>query len=187
MIGRFFSKNRFGASKRDVPYEIYGNLVARARNPVLFRDLCVPDTINGRFDMMVMHVFVLSHRLKDAGDACRELSQGLFDAFLLDMDRGMREEGVGDTSVPKKLKKMTQVYYGRLRAYEKPLEEANSPALAEIINRNIFTDKHNDECANALACYLLNLHAHIEALSVEDILNGDIGLDLIEPTSPQIS
>ena len=187
MFGRFFSKSRSGSSKRDVPYEIYGSLVARARNPALYRDLGVPDTINGRFDMMVMHVFLLSHRLKDAGDECRELSQGLFDAFLLDMDRGMREEGVGDTSVPKKLKKMTQVYYGRLRAYEKPLEERNKSAIAEIINRNIFTDEHNDECANALAGYMLNLRAHIEALSVEEILNGDIGFDVVEPTPPKIS
>jgi cytochrome b pre-mRNA-processing protein 3 len=187
MFGRFFSKSRFGSSKRDVPYEIYGNLVARARNPELYRDLGVPDTINGRFDMMVIHVFLLAHRLKDAGDACRELSQGIFDAFLLDMDRGMREEGVGDTSVPKKLKKMTQVYYGRLRAYEKPLEEGNNSALAEIINRNIFTDKHNNECANALANYMLRLHAHIEALTVEDILNGEIEFDKIEPKSSKIS
>lgn len=187
MFGRFFSKTRFGSSKRDVPYEIYGSLVARARNPALYRDLNVPDTINGRFDMMVMHVFVLSHRLKDAGDACRELSQGLFDAFLLDMDRGMREEGVGDTSVPKKLKKMTQVYYGRLRAYESPLEEGNKPAIAEIINRNIFTGKNDDESADDLADYMLNLHVHIEALSVAEILNGDIGFDAVEPTSSKTS
>ena len=82
---------------------------------------------------------------------------------------------------------MTQVYYGRLRAYEKPLEEGNNSALAEIINRNIFTDKHNNECANALANYMLRLHAHIKALTVEDILNGEIEFDKIEPKSSKIS
>jgi len=135
--------------------------------------------------MMVIHVFVLSHRLKDAGEACRDLSQDIFDAFLLDMDRGMREEGVGDTSVPKKLKKMTEVYYGRLRAYEKPLEDGDKSALAAIINRNIFTDAHNDDCANTLANYMVRLRAHIENLSTENLLNGDIQLDAIEPDAAQ--
>lgn len=183
MFGQLFSRKSKGMPKRDVPYEIYGSLVARARNPVLYRDLGVPDTINGRFDMMVLHVFLLSHRLKDAGEGCRELSQDIFDAFLLDMDRGLREEGVGDTSVPKKLKKMTEVYYGRLRAYEQPIEIGDKEQLMAVINRNIFTDEHNNSCAQALAEYMTRLHAHIKELAVEDILKGEIALDAVEPVS----
>ncbi len=183
MFGQLFSKISKGTTKRDVPYEIYGSLVARARNPVLYRDLGVPDSINGRFDMMVLHVFLLSHRLKDAGEECRELSQDIFDAFLLDMDRGLREEGVGDTSVPKKLKKMTEVYYGRLRAYEQPVEKGDKEQLMVIINRNIFTDEHNDNCAKALAEYMIRLHTHIKGLAVEDIVDGKIALDAVEPVS----
>ncbi len=181
MFARLFSFNKTRIATRDVPHEIYGSLVSSARNPVLYRDLNVPDTMNGRFDMMVIHVFILAHRLKDADKKCQALSQAIFDAFLLDMDRGMREEGVGDISIPKKLKKMTQIYYGRLRAYEKPLEEGDRPALAEIINRNIFTDAHEDKSAALIANYMLDLHAHLKTLPDQEILQGTLAIEYIEP------
>jgi cytochrome b pre-mRNA-processing protein 3 len=177
MFGRIFSKK----PTIDLAYEIYGGLVSRARNPVFYRDLAVPDTLNGRLDLMVMHVFLLSLRLKDSDETCRALSQEVFDAFLLDMDRGLREEGVGDVTVPKRIKTMTQIFYGRVGAYEKPVLDGDKKALAVAINRNIFTDAHDDENSNRLAGYMLRLHAHLTSLSNDQLLRAELSLDIVAP------
>jgi len=181
MFGRLFSAK----THIDLPYQIYGGLVSRARNPVLFTDLAVPDTMNGRFDMMVLHVFLLSLRLKDDDDACRSLSQEVFDAFLLDMDRGLREEGVGDLTVPKRIKKMTQIFYGRVGAYEGPVINGDQQALAAAINRNIFTDESDEKSSNRLADYMLRLHKHLSSLPNEKLLRAQLSLTDIDPIATQ--
>ncbi len=179
MFGRLFSRK----PRADLPHEIYGGLVARGRNPVLFQDLGVPDTMNGRFDMMVMHVFLLSFRLKNEDAACRALSQDIFDSFLLDMDRGLREEGVGDLTVPKRIKKMTQIFYGRVRAYEEPVNNQDKEALAAVIDRNIFTDNSDPQNSRKLADYMLRLHRHIKALPSKSLLEGRLALETIDPAN----
>ncbi len=177
MFARFFSKT----PETNLPYDIYGTLVSKARNPALFSSLKVPDTIDGRFDMMILHIFLLSLRLKDEDDACRALSQEVFDAFLLDMDRGLREEGVGDLTVPKRIKKMTQVFYGRVGAYEEPVENNNRDELAAAIDRNVFPDGGNKESSSRLADYMLNLHAHLSKLTRDDLLRGKLALENVSP------
>ncbi len=181
MFGKLFTRKKHGRSSPDLAHDIYGSVVAKARNKALYQTLLVPDSINGRFDMMVLHIFILSHRLKDQDNACRSLSQSVFDAFLLDMDRGLREEGVGDTTVPKRLKTMTQVFYGRVRAYEGAVESGDRIALAEAINRNVFAGNHDDINADCLAGYTLRLHNHLKALSNQTLLQGELSLDHVNP------
>ena len=92
-------------------HALYGAVVARARNPRFFERYDIPDTFDGRFEMLVVHLFLLHHRLKDEDPRSRKISQFVFDNFIDDMDASLREAGVGDQTVPKRIAKMTQVFY----------------------------------------------------------------------------
>jgi cytochrome b pre-mRNA-processing protein 3 len=115
---------------------LYGRAVAQSRNPVFYSDLGVPDTVDGRFDMIALHVFILMHRLKTQGEP--KLCQALFDRMFKMMDPMLREMGVGDLSVPKHMKRMMNGFNGRMRAYSAALEAENNEAMIEALNRNIY-------------------------------------------------
>ena len=97
---------------------LYEAIVAAARHPVAYAEWGVPDTLDGRFDMITLHMFLVLDRLKGEDRAFR---QELVDEFFRDMDRSLRELGVGDLSVGKKVRKMAEVFYGRLAAYDRAL------------------------------------------------------------------
>src|SRR5262245_47652746 len=88
---------------------LYGMIVAQARLPVFYADFGVPDTVNGRFDMILMHLWLVLRRLHAVGDTAT--AQGLFDHFCSDMDANLREMGVGDLTVPKRMTKFGEAFY----------------------------------------------------------------------------
>jgi cytochrome b pre-mRNA-processing protein 3 len=116
---------------------IYAAIVAQARQPVFYAELGVPDTLEGRYDMLMLHAFLYMHRLKDEAEPVKDVAQEVFDFMFSDMDRSLREMGVGDLSVPKKIKKMAQAFYGRAAAYDAALAKTG-PDLAEAVQRNVF-------------------------------------------------
>src|SRR5262245_48094906 len=99
------------------PYPLYAAAIAQARQPVFYAGLRVPDTVDGRFELVALHVFLILQRLKSEPEAT-PFAQALFDTMFADMDRNLREMGVGDLSVGKKVKAMAQGLYGRIAAYE---------------------------------------------------------------------
>jgi cytochrome b pre-mRNA-processing protein 3 len=115
---------------------LYGTIVAQARLPCFYRDYAVADTINGRFDLLVLHVGLVVDRLEEAG--LRELGQALFDRFCQDMDHNLREMGIGDLSVPKEMQRMGEAFYGRTQAYRTALAADDNGILAEAVARNIY-------------------------------------------------
>ncbi len=133
MILRFFRRN----DGDETIQRLYGAIVARSRDPAFYTDYKVPDSIEGRFEMILVHAFLLFHRLKDEDEARRVLGQGVFDAFCADMDANLREMGVGDLTVPKKMKKVAEAFYGRIGAYEPPVDAGDAEALAEAVLRNV--------------------------------------------------
>jgi len=140
---------------------IYGMIVTQAREPLFYRDLGVPDTVNGRFDLLLLHLWmVLRHLGRLPGEAA--LSQALFDHFCDDMDANLRELAVGDLKVPKQMQKLGQAFYGRAAAYDMALSD-NSEALAQAINRNVL-DGEQINHARRLAAYT---EAAIASLSQE--------------------
>lgn len=114
---------------------IYGMIVTQAREPIFYRDLGVPDTVNGRFDLLLLHLWLLLRRLRTVLGAT-ELSQALFDRFCEDMDDNLREMGVGDQTVPKRMRAFGEAFYGRVQAYDQAME-GGGEALAEAICKNI--------------------------------------------------
>ncbi|HEY0568332.1 MAG TPA: ubiquinol-cytochrome C chaperone family protein, partial [Xanthobacteraceae bacterium] len=114
---------------------IYGMIVTQAREPLFYRDLGVPDTVNSRFDLLLLHLWMVLRRLRKAGGGA-ELSQALFDRFCDDMDGNLREMGVGDLTVPKRMQAFGEAFYGRSAAYDLALTEG-AEALAQALCRNI--------------------------------------------------
>jgi cytochrome b pre-mRNA-processing protein 3 len=116
---------------------LYGMIVAQARLPTFYRDYAVADTVNGRFDLIVLHLaMVLDQLMQDA--ALQSLGQGIFDRFCQDMDHNLREMGVGDLKVPKEMRRMGEAFYGRAQAYRAAWAATDNRALAEALERNIY-------------------------------------------------
>jgi cytochrome b pre-mRNA-processing protein 3 len=141
---------------------IYGMIVTQAREPLFYRELAVPDTVNGRFDMVVLHIWMVLRRLKPGADG-QQLSQALFDRFCDDMDGNLREMGVGDLTVPKRMQAFGEAFYGRTAAYDLALAAGEEP-LAQALCRNILNG-NEIESARRLALYV---QAAITALAALD-------------------
>src|SRR5665213_242561 len=146
---------------------IYGMIVTQAREPLFYRDLAVPDTVNGRFDLLVLHLWMVLRRKPLEGGA--DLSQALFDRFCEDMDGNLREMGVGDLTVPKRMQAFGEAFYGRTAAYDVALAEG-SEQLAQALCRNILNGA-DIEKARLLAIYAAAAIAVLDRLD-EAALRG---------------
>ncbi|AXK80233.1 ubiquinol-cytochrome C chaperone [Pseudolabrys taiwanensis] len=133
MIFPLFRRNR----RADTISALYGMIVAQARMPSFYQDFVVADTINGRFDLLVLHLVLVIERL-NREEGVRDLAQGLFDRFCRDMDDNLREIGIADLKVPKEMRKMGQAFYGRAQAYQAALATPDNAALVETLVRNIY-------------------------------------------------
>lgn len=138
---------------------IYGMIVTQAREPLFYRDLGVPDTVNGRFDLLVLHLWMVLRRLRPMPEGAA-LCQALFDRFCEDMDDNLREMGVGDLTVPKRMQAFGEAFYGRSAAYDMALADSRE-ALAQALCKNILNGE-GIEKARGLAYYA---EAAIAALS----------------------
>src|SRR5476651_500831 len=117
---------------------LYGMIVAQARLPCFYRDYAVADTVNGRFDLIVLHLALVLDRLAQ-DEALRSLGQAVFDRFCQDMDHNLREMGVGDLKVPKEMQRMGEAFYGSQKAYLAAMAANDGgTALAEALARNIY-------------------------------------------------
>lgn len=129
----------FAADKPDTRAveSLYAAIVAQSRRPEFYASLGVPDTVDGRFDMIALHMFLVLHRLKQAGPTSAATSQTLFDTMFADMDYNLREMGAGDLGVGRRVRTMAEGLYGRIAAYEQGLA-ADDAALASALRRNLF-------------------------------------------------
>jgi cytochrome b pre-mRNA-processing protein 3 len=138
------------APSRGTIEAIYGMIVTQAREPLFYQTLQVPDTVSSRFDMVLLHLWIVLSRLRQKDD--QGLAQALFDQFCSDMDANLREMGVGDLAVPKRMRAFGEAFYGRSAAYDRALAEGSEP-LAEAFNKNIYNGG-NIESARRLAAYV---------------------------------
>jgi len=145
---------------------IYGMIVTQAREPLFYRDLGVSDTVNGRFDLLILHLWMVLRRLRpmEGGEG---LAQALFDRFCADMDANLREMGVGDLTVPKRMQAFGEAFYGRAAAYDLAIDLAltdGAEPLAQALCKNILNGAQIDN-ARRLAAYA---GAAIAALAAQD-------------------
>jgi cytochrome b pre-mRNA-processing protein 3 len=165
----------FGARRRDrqAAERLYAAVVAAARHPALYADYGVADSVQGRFEMIALHLFAVLHRLMhDPGDD-PDLGRLLAERFVDDMDASFREMGVGDLAVPKRMTALYRSFGGRVTAYKAGVEGGRGDLVAAIA-RNVFPDGAAGERAAALADYLLAAVAAVRASDAMRIQKGDI-------------
>jgi cytochrome b pre-mRNA-processing protein 3 len=161
---------------------IYGMIVTQAREPLFYRDLGVPDTVNGRFDLLLLHLWLVLRRLKSVGSGTA-LSQALFDHFCTDMDDNLREMGVGDQSVPKRMREFGEAFYGRTTAYDMALTEGRE-ALAQALCKNVLNGEKIEQ-ARALAVYAELVEADLARLDEPALRAGRFAFPVPAAARPQ--
>ncbi|MEX3008295.1 ubiquinol-cytochrome C chaperone family protein [Hoeflea sp. TYP-13] len=183
MILAYFSRKR---KNREIVDRIYRQLTSIARNPAYYAEMHVPDTVMGRFEMLSLVMVLFFRRMDSSGPALKELSQDVVDTFFEDMDHSLRELGIGDQSVPKRMKKLAQMFYGRAQSYGTALNDGDAGALAEALYRNIYpADRAEAEAAERkeaadmqqLAAAAAGLDAAFSKLTEADLLAGTLVLE----------
>ena len=151
---------------------LYGMIVAQARLPCFYRDYAVADTVNGRFDLIVLHLALVLDRLAQ-DPALQTLGQGIFDRFCQDMDHNLREMGIGDLKVPKQMRRLGEAYYGRAQAYRAAWAAKDDGALVEALERNIYGGSPSAAAlAPRLAAYMREALRDLGAQSAASLAGG---------------
>lgn len=158
------------AANRRIVDRLYGEIVAVARNPVLFRDYAAPDTFEGRFETLTLAAHLVLRRLAALPPPASELAQELVDSIFSHLDATLREMGVGDPSVPKRMKKLAEAFYGRGFAYQQAAREG-LPALEQALRRNVYAGRAD---AARLARYAQAVAAALETASFETFVRGPL-------------
>jgi cytochrome b pre-mRNA-processing protein 3 len=171
-----FRKKHEAASAR-----LYAQILAQARKPALFVDHGVPDTIEGRYDMMVLHVFLVVRRLSRDEEQGRKAAQALCDRFFLEMDRALREMGVGDLTLPKRMKSIAELYSGCAAAYASALDAGDRGELDRALSRNVYDQPGGtDPRAVGLGDYVRR--AEDALASIESVRLLDEGVTFPDPS-----
>ena len=151
---------RRSRERRTLAARLHAGLVARARDPVFFARFGVKDTLDGRFDLLVLHAWLVLERLNEAG---APVSQAFVDAVFVGFDEALRELGAGDIGMGKRVKKLASAFYGRTRAYAEAQDEA---AMEAALVRNLYRGV-SEPGAKALMRYVMRAKARLEACDVE--------------------
>ena len=165
---------------------LYETVVAQSRQPVFFERLGVADTIDGRFDLMILHVFLMVNRLGQLGPEGGKLAETLFDTMFKSVALTLREMGIGDLGVPKHMKKMMKAFNGRLHIYHQAMESGDAAALQLAIARNLYRAEGEAIPAGseAVANYAMNIAAAFQSYALEDFESGAVAFPYIE-TAPR--
>jgi len=172
MFQRLFGRER--NANRAITEALYAQIVAAARQTVFYSHWNVPDTPLGRFEMLSLHMFLFQHRLRGEEGVALEVAQVLIDEFFLDVEHSLRELGVGDVGVPKRMKRLAKMFYGRTAAYDDALERRDGDALAAALARNVRPDAGAWPQALPLASYVIDAARQLEAQPSESILSGTV-------------
>ena len=169
MLQRFFRPRPAVEAGR----ALFRALSGQARQPAFYARLGVADTVEGRFELYVLHLVLVLRRLKGQGTEAAETSQAVFDAFLRNLDEGLRDMGVGDLSVGKKMRKLGEAVYGRMKGYDRLLAEPQPrAALEEMIGRTVLQNRVTPADAAPLVRYVLAAADALAALPLEEVLQS---------------
>jgi cytochrome b pre-mRNA-processing protein 3 len=173
----------------DVIRTLYGAIVAQARSAAFYAHYGVADSIEGRFELLVLHLVLVLRRL-DGGvksdphgglkpdprpaSSIAAVGQQLFDLFCRDLDDNLREMGVGDLAVPRRMRQFGEAFYGRQAAYRAALEAANPQELEKALARNILGQTETNENAARLARYTRSAVARLAAAADDALLAGKV-------------
>lgn len=162
--------------------QLYGSSVAAARDPMFYRDWQVADTLEGRFEMVTLHVALLLRRLTAESQPGKQLGQAVLEEMFASLDDDMRELGVSDLRVPKRVQGAASAFYGRLRAYDAALQSADGSALRDALARNLPAAGALPVAADALAAYVWSAAA---SLGQQPLATLSLGQLVFAPPRPK--
>jgi len=159
---------------RDTGRALYAAVVEQSRSPALYQGLGAPDTVEGRFELYTLHVVLLLDRLNAGGEAAKDVSQALFDAYVKALDDALREMGVGDLSVGKKMRRLGEAFFGRVKSYHAAFAALPDEApLRGLVTRTVYAEADAAPAA-ALCAYVAGQRAHLAAQPLEGLLAGRV-------------
>jgi cytochrome b pre-mRNA-processing protein 3 len=164
-----------------VPELHYRAVVSRAREPLFYRELGVPDTVDGRFDLLVLHLVLLLRRLNDEGEIGSALGQDVFDLFVRDMDRSLRDMGVGDLGMKRRMRDIAKSFYGRAGSYSAALDGKDPEALAAALDRNFFPGGSRPAAASRLAAEVRATVGALRDTTRDELLAGELSFGGLAP------
>lgn len=170
MIANFFRKNPANST----PQQIYGGLMTQARDPGFYAKIGIPDTVMGRFDMLAMHVYFITRRLRQESSPIAEsLGQDIFDLFVEDVERALRELGIGDTTVPKRKRKLVHSFYAQIDEFDPAMDNDDLEILSAKVKARYFADTEG-EYAVDLSNYMMKSAKHLDSIPFEDFMKGRV-------------
>jgi cytochrome b pre-mRNA-processing protein 3 len=172
MIFGLFKKRN---NNRAIVDRQYAALTAAARQPLFYAGLDVPDTVMGRFEMLSAVMILYFRRTKTSATSGQEIAQEIVDAFFQDIDHSIRELGIGDQGVPKRMKKLAGMFYGRLESYAAALDAADRVALAAALRRNIYPQADAQTPAmDGVATWMIEASSVLAAQSEDVVATGGV-------------
>lgn len=182
-VNKLFNRHPYRAAA----HNLYLAASDQSRAPELYELYAVPDTLAGRFDSLILHVFLILHRLRNQGEAVLELSHEVVQVLIADLDRTMREQGIADVGVGKRVKKMLQAFYGRIGAYDAGLAAEDAP-LEEGLVRNVFRGAPPPPpVLAAFTSYVRAQQAHLDAQPNDAYMSGNASFAAEFPTRAEAS
>ena len=153
---------------------LYGAIVTQARDARFYQSYGVPDTVLGRFDLIVLHLALVLRRLRAGDGSAQGLAQALFDAFCRDMDHNLREMGISDQGVPRQMRRVGEAFYGRAQAYDAALAHPGDDALVEALRRNVYAEPAETVAVSGLAAYVRRAADELDVQALDNLMRGDV-------------
>ena len=182
VLGKLIDRVLSGPDRREViAQRLYAALTAQARRPDFYLTCGVPDTIDGRFEMVALHAFLLFRRLKGHGEKAGAVAQSVYDVMFGDFDVSVREMGAQDLGVGRRIKFMTEAMNGRFQAYEAGLAQGG-PELELALKRNLYgTIEPVEECLKRMTDYVKRADTELTALPIDQLMRGVLHFPALEP------
>ena len=170
---------------RDAAHDLYLAVVEQARQPGFYMHAGVPDSTEARFDMVVLHAFLAIHRLKADDGHPKAVAQHLYNVMFDDMDRSLREMGVGDFGIGHKVNRLSKAFFGRIQAYETAIAEADDAALREALGRNLYgTVAPSSTDLATMAAYVRQSIARLRDQPTDAVVGGKLRFGDVPDGSP---
>lgn len=171
MFGLFKKKN----PHKEIALSLYAEAMMQSRAIWFYESAGVPDSYDGRFDCLLLHVFLIMQKLNESAEG-KEVAQELFDVTFADVDQSLREIGVGDTGMKRRMKNMMLAFNGRMHAYQAAKEHASDEAWLEVLARNLYGTVETPEhpMVKQVSDYVLRALAELDGQTQEQVLSGNV-------------
>lgn len=168
----------FGIFKKsdvdDKANNLYLKIVQQSRCETFYQQYGVVDTMEARLDMIMLHSFLVLHRFKSDFDKSEDMGQKLFDIIFKDMDRNLRELGIGDVGISIRIKKMVESFYGRISAYQEGLEQGDDVLIAALLRNLYHTATPTVDQSKGMAVYIRVQSEKLSLIAIENFLAGEL-------------